>query len=829
MQPKERGLSNKEAKKLLKEYGYNEIKKVKKISGFSIFFSQFKSPLILILVIAAIISLSLGFIPGTEAHTLDTILILSIVVLTSVFGFLQEYKAEKSIEALRKLAARKAIVFRNGFEQEIDATEIVPGDLLLLKEGNIIPADAIIEESFNLQVNESIFTGESVAVNKEVGKKIFMETYITAGIAKAAVTTTGMHTEIGKIAKKMQQLEKEKTPFQLELRSLSKKLLFIILAITIITAFVLITKFSIVQSLLTSISLAVAAIPEGLPAVVTLTLALAAVRISKKKALARKLSVIESLSAVDIICTDKTGTLTENKMRPVEIFTDKIIDSNKINSRSFPGKEMLLSMALCNNVKKLKTNYVGDQTEVALAEFAESKGFIKLNLEKNYKKVAEKAFSSERKMMSSLFEFRGRNFVFSKGAPEVIIKKCSKFQNKKFTPELRKKIMNVNKKFAGQALRVLAIAYKEVKNTNVNFEKDLTLLGLIALEDPPRKEVRQAIKSCREAGIRVMMITGDHALTARSIAEQVGLNITDVLNGDQIKKLDDKQLNEKLKKINIFARIDPFEKLRILQLLKKQKYRVAMTGDGINDALALKKADVGISMGSKGSEVAREASDLVLLNDNFASIPKAIKQGRGVHDNIKKFVTFLLSCNLAEVAIIFITSLFGYLPLSAIHILWINLVTDGLPAIALGFDPPGKNVMKRKPGERKIMNKKIIIDMIIISGVLTIMLLFSFFFFLKWKGIEMASAIVFSGLVIYQMTKIGSLRYRWKMGIFSNKWLLFAIIASISLQLIVIYLGTSLFRLVPLGWVEWVFLISVSIIGFLITILLIKLFAKKDH
>ncbi len=841
--PGEFGLTNKEARKRLEKYGRNEIERVYKISPIKIFISQFTSPLILILIVVAIISWAIGFLPEQEVNIIDTILILLIVFASGISGFLQEYKSEKTIEALQKIAVPKTKVVRDEKEKEIKVTEIVSGDLILLESGDMVPADAKLIECFSLKIDESILTGESKSVEKKVSDEIFMNTFVTIGNAKALVTKTGMQTKVGSMAEKLQTMGEEKTPFQVEIAKFSKKISFAIISIIAIVMFVSLLKYSLYLSFLTAISLAVAAIPEGLPAVVVLTLAVAAKVMSKKNALIRRLAVTESAGAVDIVCTDKTGTLTKNEMTVTRFFfSNNVFDVSKIDRTSIAKMDHLLVCgALCNNSnigydEEGNRKYFGDQTEVALRKISDKSGFVKENLEKEYKRINEISFTSKRKMMSVVYKNDNLNkyFVYSKGAPEVLIENCNRIYHDEktigFSKAAKKRILKQNREFASHALRVLGFAFKDTKNPNKNIERNLVWLGLQAMIDPPRPKVGQALTDCSTAGIRVIMLTGDNPSTAKAIASEIGLK-SEVLEGNYLEELSDEELEEKLNsRVNIFARISPFHKLRILEILKKDN-RVAMTGDGVNDALALKKADVGLAMGIRGTGVAKEASDVILLDDNFATITTTIKEGRRIFDNIRKFVNYLFVCNFAEVGVLFLATLFLTLKepiLLPVHLLWINLLTDGLPALALGVDPARPDIMRRPPRKKgePIINKQLgwLIGTI---GIKKTIVLFATFFFVLPLGIEAARSTLFTGFILYEFVRIASIRYQEKLSWFSNKWLLIALIGSVLLQLTIIYTPLSeFFHIVPLGLYEWIILLVGIIVGYITAIIITKVVIK---
>lgn len=832
-----RGLSKEEIKKRLKKYGKNEIQRKEKITLFKILISQFTSPLIILLIIASIVSLIIGFIQNQKSNLIDTILILIIVFISGISGFFQDYKAEKTIEALQKIATPKSRVIRDGKEIQIDITNIVPGDLVILEEGDVVPADCKLVKVFNIEVDESTLTGESNAVKKNITDYVFKGTFVNSGYAQAIVLKTGMKTKIGQIAGKLQEIKEEETPFQKEISNFSKKVIYFITGIIIIIFILSLFKYNIYQSLLTSISLAVAAIPEGLPAVLILVSAIGAKAMANKKALVRKLNIIESIGAVDVICTDKTGTLTKNEMSVVKIFSNnKTFNLDKIkNKESEQLKQILLIGELCNNSKishndKNEKIYFGDQTEIALKKISEK--FLKQR--EKYEKIGEISFDSNRKMMSSIYEKQSRFYIFSKGAVEVLLDKCNRIYMNgkilKLTNSMKKEIQKKNEEFSSQALRVLGFAYNESSKKNLS-EKNLIWVGLQAMIDPPRKEVKQAIKQCYTAGIKVIVLTGGNPLTAKAIAKKIGLKSNEIILGNQIDKFSDKELENKLNNLPIFARVSPFHKLRILKLLKK-KYRVAMTGDGVNDSLALKKADIGISMGVRGTDVAKQASDIILLDDNFATIVDAIKEGRRSFDNIKKFINYLFVCNLAEVGVLFFATLFLTLKnpiLIPIQLLWINLLTDGLPALALGVDPPRPDIMKKHPRKKgkPIVDKKLA-WLIGVIGIKKMILLFATFLIIRSiAGIEQARTALFTGFILYEFVRIGSIRSQEKLGWFDNKLLLTALVGSILLQLIIIYTPLhSFFHITPLKSIAWVILLGGIIIGYILAITITKLIIK---
>jgi Ca2+-transporting ATPase len=816
----ESGLSEEEAKKRLKNYGRNEIKEVHKVSALAIFISQFNSFFVYLLFAAALISLLFS-------HWLDFYAILAIIILNASLGFVQNYKAEKAIYALKKSLIRKAKVIRENKIHEIDAEEVVPGDILLLEEGDKIVADARLLEVNELQCNEAALTGESLPVTKttkalaantalaERKNMVYCGTEVVGGKGKAVVVATAMQTEFGKIARAVQEVKKEKTPLQKKLDSFAKKFGIGIIALAFVIALVgIFLGIDKINMLLTSISLAVAAVPEGLPAVITITLAIAVKRMYKVNSLIRKLPAAETLGRVTVIATDKTGTITKEEMEAVRFFADdKIKGLEEMKRAKSESDTMLLKIGvLCNNARmeikeedkgkskgegKEKILFFGDPTEQALLRSAFELGIDKRALEEREVKIKEFPFSSARKMMSVIRKDKSGLISYVKGAPEVIISKSSyELRNKRLyrLNELRKRqLLAVYEQLAEDGLRVLAFAYKRInKISQQEAEHNLVFVGFQGLLDPPRPEVKDAIKSCKEAGIEVKMITGDSAITARAIAREIGL-AGNLLTGEEIDKLNDDELKEKLKDTTIFARVTPEHKLRIVSLLK-QSHVVAVTGDGVNDAPVLKKADIGIAMGQRGTDVARDVSDVVLVDDNFASIVNGVKEGRRVFDNIKKFSYYLISSNLAEIFIVTFALLFGaklgipMLILLPIQLLWINLVTDGIIAIALSFEGYESNVMKRKPESGELFNARIIAIWLLLAGFITAFTLL-LLNLANGDAIKM-STIVFTALVFFEGFNALNFRsfrepiYKLK----ANWWLVAAIAFTFFLQLLILIL-----------------------------------------
>jgi len=856
------GLSQKQAVERLEKYGPNALKEAKRATALDIFIGQFKNTLIILLIIAALVSLFAG-------ELVDGGLILAIVFMNGVFGFIQEYKAEKNIEELKKLSKPKTTVLRDGIEQIIPSEEIVPGDVIVVAEGDSITADARIIEGFSTRVNESTLTGESMPVTKKLGEidaksqlaerfnMLYTGTSLVGGRCMAIVVGTGMNTELGSIASELQTIKSDKTPFQKQLDVLGKKIGAGILVIAVIVAAVgFATKAADPLSIiLIAIALGVAAIPEGLPAVVTLSLALGTRKMLERHALVRRLPVAEALGSVDVICSDKTGTLTENVMTVQKIFFD-----NKVYAVSGTGYDLngdftldggkadstelkpLLECGFLNNNSKFtgeieKPDFIGDPTEIALKVSAMKAGFNDEAVEKN-PRVDEVAFSSERKIMTTVHDVGGGRRIYTKGAPEVVLALCNKIlldgREVDLTEEKKEAVLSKNKEFASSALRVLGFAYKTSTGNGV-LESDLVFLGLEAMIDPPRKEVRQAIADCTTAQIRVIMITGDNKHTAEAVASEIGFK-SKVLEGKDLDGVSDRELEKIVEEVSIFARVSPKNKLEILSALKRNGHVVAMTGDGVNDAPALKAADVGIAMGIRGTDVAKETSDIILLDDNFATIRDAIEEGRRIFDNVRKFVNYLLSCNLAEVMVVFIAGLpflsnTPLIILTAVMLLWINIATDGLPALALGVDPAAPGILKRKPRDKTegVINKRMTSSILFMGFTMGIIILAIFYYSDPTENLQRAQTIAFTSLVFFELVRIQGIRYSEKLGMFSNKYLVAAVGSSLGLQLLVLYTPlNTYFKVTPLGSFGWS-LIAVGIVSFsILTVLYNKLVEQGD-
>lgn len=871
------GLSERDANQKLEKYGPNTLTEKKKISAFKILFDQFKDFMVLILIACTLISAFMGEL--TEAIT-----IIAIVMLNCILGFVQEYRTERTMEALRELAAPVARVIRDGKLVEIPAEIIVPGDLIVLEAGDRVPADAILVEANGLLVDESLLTGESVPVEKSLNPEysksdnigdrlnhLFMGTIVTSGRAKALVNATGMATEMGKIADMIQNIEDEETPLQKRLEHLGK---FIVYGCLVICAIVSLTGIirgeKIFTMLLSGISLAVAAVPEGLPAIVTIALALGVQRMLKRNSFVKKLPAVETLGCASVICSDKTGTLTENKMTVRKIYTGgKLIDINggSLSSEgefSISGKvidplnleSLKLSIqisSLCNNavmtkatkssnaVDKMKSilskqdkwELSGEATEAALLVAGAKAGLTQEQLNSTYNRIGEIPFDSDRKCMSVICESKkGETFVFTKGAPDIIIEKCTKLYSSTGVRELSKEdkrlILKKNDELAKDALRVLGVAYKKLsskKYDNRHVEEELIFVGLIGMIDPPRKEAVNAVRKCRFAGIKPVMITGDHKITAGAIARELDI-ITEgekVVTGAELEAMDDAKLQSIVNDVSVYARVSPKHKLRIVKALKKQGHIVAMTGDGVNDAPAIKEADIGVAMGITGTDVTKEAASMVLLDDNFATIVAAIEEGRIIYDNIRKFIRYMLSCNIGEVLTMFLGMLIGLpLPLLPIQILWVNLVTDGLPAIALSLDPAEKDIMMRPPrGAKENIFSNGLLNLILFRGALVgLSTLAVFISILYFTGnVTTARTGAFVTLVLTQLIHVFECKSERKnifeINLFNNIPLVLAVICSLIMIIGVVYIPVfqGVFKTVSLSYYDWVLIAGFSAMG----------------
>ncbi len=837
------GLSSEEAVRRLGEYGPNELREKTKKTISMMFLDQFKDFMILILIAAAVIS---GFIGELS----DTIAIIVIVVLNAVIGFIQEYRAEKAMAALKRMAAPSATAIRNGVPENVSASQLVPGDVIVLEAGKIVPADMRVIQSAQLKVEEAALTGESEAVEKHtnvlhdehlpIGDRkniVYKGTFATYGRGTGIVVATGMETELGKIATMLQEEEEVKTPLQKRLASFGQKLAIAVLAIcAIVFGIGLMRGEPAMLMLLTAISLAVAAIPEALPAVITISLALGAKKLVKQNALIRKLPAVETLGSVTYICSDKTGTLTLNKMTVEEIYVDgeviavsgqrSAVSKEDQSLTSSPQSLLFTALALSNDsVLDKDGRLMGDPTETALFDIADKNGFNKQELERELPRVAEIPFDSDRKCMTTFHKQsavssqqsaeKTEYISFTKGAIEVLIDKSESILTSEGLKEIdREEILKVSDRMAADGLRVLCIAMGKWDSlpddiSAWNVEQGLTILGLTGMMDPPREEAKEAIAMCKTAGIKAVMITGDHPITARTIARKLGILVEDskaIITGREFEKLSLEKFEERVEHIRVYARVAPEQKIKIVKALQDKGEFVAMTGDGVNDAPALKRADIGVAMGITGTDVSKEASHMILLDDNFATIVKAVREGRKIYDNIRKFIKYLLTTNSGEIWTLFLAPLVGLpVPLLPIHILWINLVTDGLPALALSVEPAEGDVMARPPRHPK---ESIFAHGLGAHAIWVGLLMAGVVLFVQAWSIKTGhmhwQTMVFTVLCLTQLGHVLAIRSEkeslFKIGIFSNNYLLGAVVLTFAMQMATIYIPAlnPIFKTEPL-------------------------------
>lgn len=870
------GLTDNEASRRIEKYGLNEIVEKKK-SIVAMILAQFNNFLIYILLVATAIAFMLGEI-------VDAVSITAIIIIMAFLGFFQQYKAEKAVEALKEMLSPTAVVRRGGKIVKIEANKIVPGDIILLGEGDRVPADARLIYTENLEVDESPLTGESTPVEKDANIKldkdipvaerknmVFMGTYVISGKAEAVVTATGMNTEVGKIATKLGEVKEEKTLMEKELDRFGRQIGIIILVIALVLFVVeiLIRHASPIDSLLTSIALAVAAVPEGLPAIATVILALGARRMAKRNAIVRKLSAVETLGACDIICTDKTGTITSGEMcvrsinvngKEIEVsghgFEPKgefIFNGKKIDPLSFDyNLRMMLEIAIAYSDTSLKFEnnawrVVGSPTEASLIVMSYKAGIRNEEILSRYPRVKLIPFDRFRKRKSTIHRDGDKLIMFTVGAPDFLISECTTKimidgETMDFTEEMKQKILKNVEEYASRGLRTIGFAYRylredELHKKPIELERDLVFLGFVGIIDPPRKGVKEAVKIASKAGIKIVIVTGDHKITATAIAKEIGLDVDNgiVIEGKELDNMSDEELFKIIDKIVVFARVTPEHKARIVTLLKKKKYIVAMTGDGVNDALALKIADIGIAMGIRGTDVAKEAADLVLADDNFATIVEAVKEGRIIYDNVKKPIDYLLTCNFGEVFGVSGADLLFLPPiLKPAQILWINLMTDALPALALGVEPAEPDIMDRPPRSKSehLITKKNILNYVSVGSVIAALVLVFFFYYLS-RGYSLlyARSQAFNLFVILELIRSFSSRSSkntvFELGFFKNKALFFSVLGSLILQLLLIYspLGGYFYTTIP-TIEDLLFIFLIAPIPFFISEL-IKIFLRN--
>ena len=833
------GLTSEEARARLERYGPNELEEKKKRHPLMMFLDQFRDFMILVLIAAAVIS---GFIGEAS----DTIAIVVIVVLNAIIGFVQEYRAEKAMEALKKMAAPYATVLRDGRPVNLPAKELVPGDMVLLEAGRIVPADIRLTEAIQLKVEEAALTGESVPVEKHtetiqdrdipLGDRknmAYKGTIVTYGRGEGVVVATGMSTEIGRIATMLQEEEEVKTPLQKRLANFGQKLAIAVLAIcAIVFAIGLMRGVEPLLMLLTAISLAVAAIPEALPAVVTISLALGAKKMVNQNALIRKLPAVETLGSVTYICSDKTGTLTLNRMTVEKLWVDgRLLSAEEISNittaLSSPLQDLMVALSVSNDARvDADGNLIGDPTETALCSIAESMGYDKKKWEDKLPRIAEVPFDSERKCMSTIHrvqqwparepdEEEPSYISFTKGAVDVLIERTEEILTSRgLVPVQRDQIIEISEKMAAEGFRVLGIGMKRWESlpqeiTPDSIERGLTLLGLVGMMDPPRAEAKEAVHLCKTAGIIPVMITGDHPLTARAVARRIGIiddSNSNIISGAELDRLSMEEFEEQVEKIRVYARVAPQQKLKIVKALQDKGQFVAMTGDGVNDAPALKRADIGVAMGITGTDVAKEAAHMILLDDNFATIVKAVKEGRRIFDNIRKFIKYTMTSNSGEIWTIFLAPFLGLpIPLLPIHILWINLVTDGLPGLALAAEPPERDIMTRPPRDPKesIFAHGLGIQVIWVGLLMGFVSLFTQAWAIR-TGHENWQTMVFTVLCLSQMGNVLAIRSEkeslFSQGLLSNMPLFGAFILTFALQMATIYIPflNPIFKTKPL-------------------------------
>lgn len=876
-----RGLSRNEAQKRLQEFGPNQLLEQQKVSAFHLFIDQFSSFIVWILISAATIA-------GILREWIDALAIIAIVILNALLGFFQEYKAEKSLAALRKMVTRSSKVIRDGKLQTLPSKKIVPGDLVLIEAGDHIPADGRFIKSFGLSTQEAALTGESIPIHKtaeslegqglSVGDKKnmgFLGTVAVNGKGYMIVTETGIQTELGKIASLLQQGNEEQTPLQKRLQELGLRLVWICLGIvSLVFAFGFLKGTPLIENFLISISLAVAAIPEGLPTIVTIALSIGVHKMAKRNALVRRLPSVETLGCTTVICTDKTGTLTQNEMTVRSIWINNTyidvtgigyspegnfeINHLTINPKNIPGLLMALKIGiLCNSAELHQTqdhlknwNITGDPTEGALLTVAGKANLFKQDLETENPLISEIPFDSERKRMSMARQTGEGPILFIKGAADIILAHSEAILiNGKIeflSIELKKNIVDANAYLASQALRILAVGYRPLlQNAKIDhtLEDKVIFVGLIAMMDPPRPEVKKAVEICENAGITTVMITGDHKETAIAVAKELNLLKSDsiILTGAELEQMDDNRLKKCLRKVAIYARASATHKLRIVRAWKSLGEVVAMTGDGVNDAPALKEANIGIAMGITGTDVTKEASDMVITDDNFASIVNAVEEGRGIYDNITKFVCYLASSNIAEIIVVFMGMLVGFtdfagnpfVPLSAVQILWINLASDGLPAIALGVDPINPMAMKRSPRKPSdsIISRKKAFHLLLISFIIALGTLAACYFGMNKSG-ELAQTMAFTTLVVLELVAVQIIRSPYNVSIFSNPFIIAAVALSFLMQLFIVYTPflQSVFKTVPLSTREWGIILAITIVVWILCDLINRLFKwQRDN
>lgn len=835
------GLTDDDVKKRQQIYGYNVLEEGKRTSTWAVFMGQFKDLLVIILLVAAFVSFLLGEVGST-------IVIMIVVILNAILGTVQHVKAEQSLDNLKALTSPIAKVMRNHQLVEISSEEIVVGDLLMLEAGDYINADGRLLESHNLHINESSLTGESIAVAKSTDpirknnvtiadKKnmVYSGSFVTNGRGIVMVTAIGMQTEIGKIANLLDTAKEKKTPLQISLDQFGEKLaLGITLICLAIFTIDLIRGRALVESFMFAVSLAVAAIPEALSSIVTIVLAFGTQKMAKENAIIRKLYAVESLGSVSVICSDKTGTLTENKMVVQEVFVDqKKIPHDWLNPTNPVEKELMAKALLCSDAVEREQKEIGDPTEIALVKLGKQYGLDELTVREQYPRLAEIPFDSARKLMSTVNQMDKQPIMITKGALDVLLPKVTRIKTTtgifEMTAQHRQKIEAVNRDFSMNGLRVLAIAYKEVlplQKVDTRAERDLIFVGLVAMMDPPRKESKEAVESCIKAGIKPVMITGDHKITATAIAQQIGIlqNPAEAIEGHALEGLTDQELQEKIHDYSVYARVTPAQKIRIVKAWQDKGHVVAMTGDGVNDGPALKQADIGVAMGVTGTEVAKDASSMILTDDNFSTIVKAIANGRSIYTNIKNAILFLLSGNAGAIFVVLYATVLGLpVPFAPVHLLFINLLTDSLPAIAIGLEPNNKKTMKDKPRNihTPLLNKAFTTQVVLEGILIAISTIIAFQIGLSTGDTLTASTMAFTTLCLSRLVHGFNSRSKqsiFAIGVFSNKYTWLAFIIGVFSLHIVLFMPmlTTVFEVAPLTTAQLGFIYSLSVLPFLV-------------
>lgn len=829
------GLSSDESVRRLAQYGRNEIARRKPVSPFRLLIKQFASFFILVLLFAAALAYAVSYMPGESERRLTAFFILGIVAISVALSFFEEFRAEKTLEALDKLLVFKATVLRDGAPRVVQAGEIVPGDILVLSQGQKVSADARVLESHGLRADESALTGESLGVDKsaepvaqgaplaERTSMVFGSTYITHGTGLAVVVCTGMATEVGHIASTLQQMAERPTPFQVEVQKMARQMTIIVGSLAVVVALTLLFLLHEppVDVLLNTLSLAVATIPESLPIVLTFALALGARQMATRKAVVRRLAVVESLGSVDTICTDKTGTLTQNRMTVQRLFASgQVLSLSSGPVEGQVSRQVLRAGALCNEatIEDAATfRLIGDPVDKALLRAARDGGLDIERERADLPKVEEIPFSSERKMMTTIHREEGGFVAYTKGAPEPVLARCvaARWDDRvrPLDDLLCQTLQKATEELQSQAWYVLALAEKRgiALDGADGVDEGMTFLGLEAMMDPARPEVAGALAEARGAGIRVVMISGDNALTARAVGQQLGIGTRDVASSE-LEALSKESLRERMRNIDIVARATPDTKQQVLQALQDEGHFVAMTGDGVNDATALRQSDVGVAMGQRGTDIAKESAAMVLLDDNFATIIAAIEEGRRIFDNIRKFTNYLLSTSLGEVFVVLLLSVAGYFPLSAKMLLWVNVVTDLVPASALAADPAVPQVMKRRPRrhDEPILNKAIYAT--IAGSVFRTLIAYGLIFWvgLQFGGVPYARTMLFTGIVLHAFTRVMVVRQLDNLSLWSNRALLWSYAAAVGLQLFALYTPLrDVFGVVALDWRAWAVLVPV--------------------